>query len=153
MAREFFRRGRKKYQTRRYHAGFCYTAADTELDGPSQFSSASINDQEIQALSEISDTSVKGAVTRLKPQSRLMMILLSDGQFSYRDIAYITGLRVDSVKTILTRLRRLVPRNLVKGETYRLLPLDSSVTALDASGDNWDNEGGAANGKCIEPPR
>ncbi len=83
-------------------------------NGDRHYSDASIDHQELSRLTGMSDVSVKGAIARLRPESRLIMILQRGERFSYADIAYITDLRKNSVRSILGRFRRLIPRYLVQ---------------------------------------
>ncbi|MCB2229851.1 hypothetical protein KQH82_03980 [bacterium] len=57
---------------------------------------------------------IKGAIARLRPMSRLVIILLVREEFSYAEIAYITDLRRASVKAIVGRLHRYLPRYLAR---------------------------------------
>ena len=75
---------------------------------------ASIDSQELLHLKAIPDAYVKGAVARLRSQPRLIMMLHLRERFSRADIAYITGLSEDSVKSNLNILRRLIPRCIVE---------------------------------------
>lgn len=68
---------------------------------------------ELALLQTLPTGAVRDAVSRLSARSRFIMLLLFREQFSYAEIGYITGLRLDSLKTILSQLRKLVPRYLI----------------------------------------
>jgi DNA-directed RNA polymerase specialized sigma24 family protein len=63
---------------------------------------------------EMTKMAIDRAIARLDVQPRLIMILLFRENFSYADIVYITELSKDSVKSTLGRLRRLIPRYVLK---------------------------------------
>ena len=69
---------------------------------------------ELNLLQTVPTVTVRDAVSRLSVRSRFIMLLLFREQFSYAEIGYITGLRLDSMRAILGRLRRLVPRYLIQ---------------------------------------
>ncbi len=123
LTREFFDADNRRHQAGWFLPEQCGTAANTDDGGP-QYPVASIDRQELLLLTKIPDVSVKQAIARLRPQSRLIMMLHWYERFSYTDIAYITDLRKDSVKSILSRVRRLIPRYLVRDA-------DCTVTARD----------------------
>ncbi len=171
LAREFFEVGTGK----RLPGRFPPEHGTTGAKGCRRCPPTSIKGWELSLLSNLSDVSVKGATARLRVQSRLIMILLFRERFSYADIAYITNLRRDSVKSTLSRLRRLIPRYLVqnadcfvteadshtafqaRGASFdkdeKLGPYELPSTATyestaDAAGDTWENEGGALDSRC-----
>lgn len=72
-----------------------------------------LRSQELTLLRALPTATVRDAVSRLSARSRFIMLLLFREQFSYAEIGYITGLRLDSIRAILSRLRRLVPHYLV----------------------------------------
>jgi len=84
-----------------------------------------------------SDVVIKDAISRFDPRSRLAVILLLREQLSYSEIAIITGLPRDAVRTALGRLRSQLSYYMIKTSTA-----DTDGSAADAT-DNWDNEGGA----------
>lgn len=113
------------FGNRRHHLrGFLPENGETVVNsgnGDQHHLEASIDQRELGRLAGISSVSVRGVIARLRPESRLVMILLHREQFSYTDIAYIADLHADSVKSILGRLRRMIPRYLAPHE-------DSTVT-------------------------
>ncbi|MBU0985533.1 MAG: hypothetical protein KKA42_16790 [candidate division Zixibacteria bacterium] len=58
--------------------------------------------------------SVRHAISRFDPRSRLIVALLLRERFSYADIAYICDLRRESVKSILVGLRNDIPLYLLQ---------------------------------------
>jgi RNA polymerase sigma-70 factor, ECF subfamily len=80
---------------------------------------------QLPLLNEISDVSVKGAIARLRPRSRLIMLLFFRERFSYSEITYITDLSRDSVRTILSRLRAVVLRAVCENNVPFILPQDT----------------------------
>jgi RNA polymerase sigma-70 factor, ECF subfamily len=87
----------------------------TTIDiGGQRYSDASTTHQELQQLSRISEVSVKGAIARLALPARLAMILRFQEGFSYRELAYITDLHEDSIKSILNQYRRHIPQYLIR---------------------------------------
>jgi DNA-directed RNA polymerase specialized sigma24 family protein len=113
LTNEFAGNGDQRHQPGRFLPQQCPTVAKAN-DGGRHYADASIDRQELLLLTKISHMSVKGTIARLRVQSRLIMILLFRERFSYEDVAYITGLRKDSVKSILGRLRRRIPRYLAQ---------------------------------------
>ncbi len=85
---------------------------DTESDTPQPASSIARTD--LLQLAGVSHVSVKQVASRLRVQSRLILILALRERFSYAEIAYITGLSNDSIRSILSQARRLIPRYLVQ---------------------------------------
>ncbi len=113
LIRSFFGANPQVHKPGRYlseNLGF----AELMEEGNGYHSKASIGHQQLPLLMMAPDASVMGTIARLRPQSRLMMILLFRERFSYADIAYVTDLDESSVRSILTRLRRLVPLYLLK---------------------------------------
>ncbi len=94
-------------------------SAPDDGNGNGRHSFVSIKPEELPVLLLNSDVSVKGALAGLSVQSRFILILRMRERFSYEDISYITGLHRDSVKSILERFRRVIPRYLVlKGNGF-----------------------------------
>jgi RNA polymerase sigma-70 factor, ECF subfamily len=120
LTSEYFDTSHPRHQPSRFLPEAGLVACDSH-----QYPIASIDFQELVQLTSIPDVSVKGAITRLRVQSRLIMILLFREQFSYADIAYITDLSRDSVRLILSRLRTLIPRYLVSAVTGEVTAVDS----------------------------
>lgn len=85
---------------------------------------APLDRRDLIPLMGISDMLVKGTIARLRPLSRLIMLLHLHERFSSAEIAFVTDLRRDTVKAILCRLRRQIP-------SYLLQYTDSLVTAAD----------------------
>ena len=83
-------------------------------NGDPQHSKTSPDQWERLTSSAVSVLSVDEAIARLDIQPRLIMILLFREHFSYSEIAYITDLPKDLVKSTLGRLRRLIPRYILK---------------------------------------
>lgn len=150
MVSESSRVGPETAASRRNFGELPCVADDAKADGRSQRSGASVDRQDLQILSQISGSLFKGAATRLSPQSRLIMILHLREQMSYADIAYITDLQVDIVSTTITRLSRLIPQYLVKRERYKRRTFGGDQSALDASNDSWENEGGSVKNEYQE---
>lgn len=116
LTREFFGFGRQKQKQQQsppFHSEHLTTTAGFERRNPPATIAASGHSQ-LPPLAGISHVAVKGAIARLRPHSRLMLILLFRERCSYADIAYITDLRENSVKTILTRLRCFIPHHLTE---------------------------------------
>jgi len=124
LAREFSGAGNRRNQPGQFLHENGKTGANNG-DSGRQYGVPSIDPRELLLVSRISDVSAKGAIARLRPESRLIMLLLMRERFSHADIAYITDLRKDSVKSIFGRLRRLIPR-------YLIQRADCSVTAADS---------------------
>ncbi len=111
LTREFFGFGKHKRHCQPSSAFLSEnirTIADPQGRNP-QVTTAAIGYSQLPLLADTSQVAVKGAIARLRPRSRLMLILLLRERYSYADIAYITDIRESSVKAILTRLRRLIP--------------------------------------------
>jgi DNA-directed RNA polymerase specialized sigma24 family protein len=113
LARSFFEANPQIHKPGRYLSESLGSAALME-EGNGHHNKASIGHQQLPLLMMAPDVSVMGTIARLRPHSRLMMILLFREQFSYADIAYVTDLDENVVRSILTRLRRLVPLYLAK---------------------------------------
>lgn len=75
---------------------------------------SSVERNELLSLIGISPVSVKEVASHLSVRSRLIVILALRERFSYAEIAYITGLPNDSIRSILSKARRLIPRYLVQ---------------------------------------
>jgi RNA polymerase sigma-70 factor (ECF subfamily) len=134
LTSEYFDTSHPRHQPSRF-------LPETEMSGcdSHQYPIASVDFQELVQLTDIPDVSIKGAVTRLRVQSRLIMILLFRERFSYADIAYITDLSRDSVRLILSKLRSLIPRYLmpiVVGEVTAVDNRPPFQTLLASSDDN-----------------
>lgn len=113
LARSFFGANPQIHKPGRYLSENLGSAVLME-EGNGHYNKASIGHQQLPLLMMSPDVSVMGTIARLRPQSRLMMMLLFRERFSYTDIAYITDLDESSVRSILTRLRRLIPLCLAK---------------------------------------
>lgn len=87
---------------------------DLEDSVPLQSVDHDLQRPEFALLQTLSTGAVRDAVSRLSARSRFIMLLLFREQFSYAEIGYITGLRLDSIRAILGRLRRLVPHYLIR---------------------------------------
>lgn len=127
MANEFAGNGNQRHQPGRFLPEHCKTATDSDHGGR-RYPTASIDRQELSPLTGIPDVFVKSTITRLRAQSRLIVILLFRERFSYADIAYITDLRSASVRSILGRLRRLIPRYLVSHANSCMAAVDCIPT-------------------------
>lgn len=120
--------------------------------------------------SDASSASVKGAIVRLRPKTRLIMVLLYRERFSYEEIAYITDLSKATVRTILTRLRKMIPGYILENTEHSnntaanknvFQPANATCdhaahnvspallfgynrrSLVDAAFQRWENEGGA----------
>lgn len=91
-----------------------FTAPSDGGNGDQPRPATSVDRQGLVLFNGISPIAVKGAIARLRPLSRLIMILHFRERFSYAEIACITDLQVGSVKAILNRARRLVPQYLLR---------------------------------------
>jgi DNA-directed RNA polymerase specialized sigma24 family protein len=110
LTREFFSSGKRRHQWHqpgKYLSENIRTTTSSERRFPQDATSA-IEPSHLPLLTGVSDVPVKGAIARLRPRSRLIMILLFRERFSYADIAFITDLSRNSVRTILTRLRAVI---------------------------------------------
>jgi len=125
-------------------------------NGDRHYSAASIERRELLSLFANPEVVVKGTIARLRPESRLMMILLFRERFSYAEIAYITDLHLSSVRAILQRLRRAIPHFLVchldqrKTIAHRQATCEEYAAGYDwaTNAAGWENEGGALDGRC-----
>ena len=97
---------------------------------------STIEHSQLPPLSEISDVFVKGAIARLRPRSRLIMLLLFRERFSYSDIAYILDLSRDSVRTILARLRAVVLRVVRENYVPFILPQNTPAGSTFGGGED-----------------
>lgn len=172
LAREFSNNGYRSHQPDRFLPENCSSAGNTDDRGRHSLG-ASFSHQELVVLSSVPEASVIGAIAHLRPQSRLVLILLMCEQFSYADIAYVADLRENAVRSILSRLRRLIPRYLVRNANPIVTAVDnraafngrgassdrdmkpgryalSNTAPRDCNAkhdtDNWENEGGALDG-------
>jgi len=130
LTREFSRIGQRKHRPGRFLHENNRTVEDSG-NGGRQPISASIDQSEVLLLTGIPDISVRGTVARLRPQSRLMTLLLMREGFSYAEIAYITDPPKDPVKSTLTRLRKLIPRYLVQQAHPSAAATDNPATVPD----------------------
>jgi DNA-directed RNA polymerase specialized sigma24 family protein len=85
---------------------------------------------ELNLLQTVPTVTVRDAVSRLSARSRFIMLLLFREHFSYAEIGYITGLRLDSTKATLGRLRRLVPRYLIRQTEGAAIVSDHTPASL-----------------------
>lgn len=85
----------------------------------------SISKGELLLLTKVSSIDAKGAVARLRPESRLICLLLMREHFSYANIAFITDLEENSLKSFIARLRRLIPRYLLQHADCSAIRVDS----------------------------
>jgi RNA polymerase sigma factor (sigma-70 family) len=111
LAREFFAPGEQRhteYQTGNFLSENNDHVADSE-SGSLRHSVSETESMRQLLQSEASAASVKGAIARLKPNARLVMILLYCEYFTYDEIAYITDLSKTTVRKLLTTLRKLIP--------------------------------------------
>lgn len=90
--------------------------------GAQSYPITSIDRRDLGPLTGMSDASIRGAISGLGAESRLILILMFCERFSYADIAYITGLKAGTVRPALSRLRRMLPG-------YLLQNADRQVTA------------------------
>ncbi|MDH3892350.1 MAG: hypothetical protein OEV49_14835 [candidate division Zixibacteria bacterium] len=176
LVREFRKGGNRKHTIFRFLDENGRATQGTD-DRGQQYRVPSIDREGLSLLARISDRSVKGAIARLRPESRLIMILLFRERFSHAEIAYITDLRVESVKSKLGRLRRLIPQYILhslqrghisaaetdnnpmfqlqtgsvdsehKFSSWGLPDSNSSDHITRAAADSWENEGGALIGR------
>ncbi len=172
LTRELLGSGNRKqqlYQSTPIHSENAGASADYDGENP-QNTTTAIKHSQLPLLAGISDVAVKEAVARLKPHSRLMLTLLYREQFSYAEIAYINDLAEDSMKVILTKLRRLIPgyvletadRSQKTSDGQPVVGTNSCEFELDrenislglpsiwnreypinAAAERWENEGGA----------
>ena len=119
LAREFSDSNDQRPQGRGYIPENGETVMNSD-NGSQPYCLASIDRRELSLLTRISHVPVKAAIARLRPQSRLIVLLLVRERFSYSDIAYITDIRMDSVRSILRRIRRLIPRYLTENVTLHM---------------------------------
>ena len=73
----------------------------------------SISDPEKEFFSKIFDDDVKGAISGLPEDFRLVVVLSFLEGFSYQEIADITGLQIGTVKSRLHRGRKLLQKALL----------------------------------------
>lgn len=133
LVRKFSKIGKRKNRP----GGFLFengNGAPNPRNGGRQSAAGSIDEGELWRLTWIPAPIIRGAIARLRPQSRLIMLLLLRERFSYADIAYITDLPRESIKSILVRLRRLIPRfladqvdPLAADAKYRVMCLDARI--------------------------
>ncbi len=82
--------------------------------GPSHLSP--IDSRGLSLLYEIPGVVFRGAIARLRAQSRLIMLLRFREQFSYDEIAFITDASQDTVRSALSRYRQSIPRYMIELE-------------------------------------
>lgn len=176
LTREFFGFGKQKQRWRQstpFLSENIRTTADPEGRNP-QTTMTAIRHSQLPLLPGISHVAVKGAIAHLRPHSRLLLMLLYRERFSYVDIVYITDQSENTIKAMLSRLRRLIPGYILEtaacvtqipesqpidgkdgGASDRLLsntsfkfpsPLLQRVPA-NAAAERWENEGGAVVGQ------
>lgn len=120
LSREFMEAGYPKDRRDWYLPEESAATADNgngNGNGNGQRAHVSIDERELLILTKIPDVSIRGVIARLRPESRLIIILKMHEEFSYADIAFITDLRRDSVRSILQRLRRLIPQYVLHKST------------------------------------
>jgi DNA-directed RNA polymerase specialized sigma24 family protein len=100
-----------------------------EASGQGRTRTSPLNSQELATLVQLSDASIKGAIARLSPESRFLLLLRFREKFSYADIAYITALREDEVKSRLSNLRRHTPRYILRQTDRVAVSLDNISSA------------------------
>lgn len=174
MAEEFFGALDRKDQSGWFLSESHKALVDT-TDGDHSYTDASIDPRGLQVLSGMSGESVKGAIARLDPQSRFIILLLMREQLSWGEIAYVTDLPRETVRSIVSRFQRLLPRYLVRRKgrlasssgsynatrrhrarfdqtrEFKQHHLSSVMTqefCTNTGADSWENEGGALEGKC-----
>jgi DNA-directed RNA polymerase specialized sigma24 family protein len=81
---------------------------------PSHF--GPIDSRGLSLLNEIPGVVFRGAIARLRAQSRLIMLLRFREQFSYDEVAFITDVSEDTVKSVLSRYRQSIPRYIIEHE-------------------------------------
>ncbi len=113
LTTRFFDAGNARRRPGRFLREHFTMAADSG-EGDLRSSAALIGREQLMPITTIPGIYVRSTVSRLRPLSRLVMLLFLHEQFSRAEIAYITDLQKDSVKAILGRLRRLIPRYLVR---------------------------------------
>lgn len=113
LVREFSRLRAHQHRSGQYlKENLTYMSVDNgEKKG---FTDDSFDDYKLFLLTGIPQMFVKGAVARLRPLSRLVLILLVREKFTYEEISFITDLRVASVQLIVRRVRRFLPRYLIQ---------------------------------------
>lgn len=167
LARRFFQHGSLHHQSNTPVIERRPTEPDA-VGGAWPDQSNTCDRQQLDRLDGIPNVAFKGAIARLTPQPRLMVLLRWRESFTYDEIAYVTDLSEQTVKTILSRLRQLIPRYLradaewmddphinsvVGSESPQPLPMmeppldlpvsSAKVAAADSAVSDWDNEGGA----------
>ena len=106
-------------------------------DGSRRSVKSSVDRVGLPRLTRISEENVKEAISFFDLGSRLMIVLLLREQYSYAEIAEITGRSREVVRLTLSMLHRKLSQ----------CCLDQSVTVTDdvsaVAFDNRDNQGGA----------
>ena len=87
--------------------------ADSEGEDTRNTLSA-IDRLQLKTPNGFSEESVWEIIARLRPQSRLILLLLYIGKFSYADIAFIMDLSRNTVRVILGRVRKLIPKYMIE---------------------------------------
>jgi len=144
---EFYDNGNRRHQTGRSLQERREVAGGSGKEGR-QYPNASVDRWELLPVTRISGVFVKGAIARLEPQSRLIMILLFHEHFSHAEIAHITGLRKDSVKLILARFRRKIPLDLAQHAGSFLAEGDSRAKIRLCTGSSAMEK---KLGPCVQP--
>jgi DNA-directed RNA polymerase specialized sigma24 family protein len=75
---------------------------------------SAIDQLQMKRPNGFSEESVWGIIANLRPQSRIILLLLYIGEFSYADIAFIMDLSRNSVRMILARVRKLIPEHMLE---------------------------------------
>jgi len=179
LTREFFGSGthrRRRQPFTLFHSENITTTAGPQRRNP-QHMKAGIRHSQLPLLAGISHVAVKGVIARLRPLSRLLLILLYRERFSYADIGYITALSVNTIKAMLSRLRRLIPGYIFEtaacatatsegqsmdkkdGGAFDRLLSNASLKfpsllfqemPANAAEESWENEGGAVVSQEVE---
>lgn len=111
FTREFFGFGKQKeqwHQSAPFHSENTRATAGSRSGNP-QNTMTAITQSQLQWLAGISGMAVKGTIARLRPHARLMLILLYRERFSYADIVYITDHSEETIRAMLSRLRKVIP--------------------------------------------
>jgi DNA-directed RNA polymerase specialized sigma24 family protein len=172
LARECSATGGKRhteYQTGKFLSENNNHIADSE-SGSLRHSVSETESMRQLLQRDVSAACVKGTIARFRPNARLIMILHYRENFTYEEIAYITDLSKMTVRTILARLRKLIPGYILENSehshgkavsksVFQIVNATSgyavdnvSSTLLfnynrrnksDVSFQRWENEGGA----------
>ena len=178
LTRVFFASGDRKrrwQQPTPFHSENVQLRGLTEGGNP-QNKMAAIGPSQLLRLAAISDVSVKGAIARFRPPSRLLLLLLYRERFSYADIAFITDQSETTIKAMLSRIRRLIPGYILEivarvreqsesqpvngtdgsaldyvldNASFKLPSLLVQHVPANAAAERWENEGGAVIGQGV----